>query len=107
MPKSVDQRLEDLDALQAEPDASVRSAGIKTALRDRHRRVVARAANLAAESLLYELMSDLLAAHQRFLDRPVKTDPNCIAKKAIARALVGLDCADVSFYLARPGCARR
>jgi hypothetical protein len=40
----------------------------------------------------------LLAAYTRFLDKPVKTDPNCLAKKAIVRALVALDCDDVELY---------
>jgi hypothetical protein len=42
----------------------------------------------------------LRAAYPRFLDKPVKADPNCFAKKALARALVALDCDDVEFFLA-------
>ena len=50
--------------------------------------------------MLYELLPALLAAYARFLERPAKLDPSCIAKKAIARALVGLDCNDAAFYIA-------
>jgi hypothetical protein len=40
----------------------------------------------------------LLAAYRRFLDKPLKTDPSCYAKKALARALVALDCSDTEFF---------
>src|SRR5262249_35118277 len=42
---------------------------------------------------------DLLAAYPQFLMDPVRRDPHCIAKGAIARALVELDCEDVDFFL--------
>jgi hypothetical protein len=40
----------------------------------------------------------LLAAYARFLEKPVKQDPSCFAKKAIARALVALDCNHAEFF---------
>ncbi len=97
--QSIDEKLDALDALGSEPDESVRSVGIKLALGDRHYRVVARAAHLAADALMYEFVPALLSAYRRFLDKPVKSDPNCFAKKAIVRALVNLECDDVTFYL--------
>ena len=75
-----------------------RSAQLTAALRARHYRVVAKAARLAEEGLSYDLVPALLAAYPRFLDKPVKTDPNCLAKTAIVRALVALDCDDVELY---------
>ena len=97
--KSIDEKLAELDALGSEPDASIRSAGIERALRDRHYRVVAKSAHFAADALMYELVPRLLSAYTRFLDKPIKSDPNCFAKKAIVRALVNLECDDVDFYL--------
>jgi hypothetical protein len=99
----VDAALAALEALPAERPA--RGAKLTEALRARHYRVVAKAARLAEEGLSYDLVPALLAAYPRFLDKPVKTDPNCLAKQAIARALVALDCDDVEFY--RRGLAYR
>jgi hypothetical protein len=98
--KTLDEKLADLDGLTAEKDSAAVRAGLETALGDRHFSVVAKAAKLAAGTLQYDLRAPLAAAYRRLLDKPVKTDPNCIAKKAIARALVELDFADVDFFVA-------
>ena len=92
----VDAELAALEGLPAE--RLVRGAKLAEALRARHYRVVAKAARLTEEGLSYELVPVLLAAYPRFLDKPLKADPNCLAKKAIVRALVALDCDDVEFY---------
>jgi hypothetical protein len=42
----------------------------------------------------------LRAVYARFLDKPLKQDPGCFGKKALARALVALDCNDIEFFLA-------
>jgi HEAT repeat protein len=97
--KSVDDKLVELEALDSEPDPARRAAGIEAALGDRHCRVVARAAKLASDGLLYDVVAALTAAYRRFLDRPVKTDPTCLAKKAIVHALVALDYDDAAFFL--------
>jgi HEAT repeat protein len=55
---------------------------------------------MAAERSLREHVPDLLGAYPRFLVDAVKRDPKCIAKQAITRALVELDCSDVEFFLA-------
>jgi len=77
----------------------VQNEAIGVALADKHYRVVAKAAGLAEERSLHERIPDLLAAYARFLTDPVKRDPTCMAKQAIARALVALECRDVPFYL--------
>jgi len=74
-------------------------AAAREALKDRHRLLVARAAELAGDRLIYALEPDLIAAYRRFLVEPVKHDPGCTAKGAIARALVALDCQDADFYI--------
>ncbi len=74
-------------------------AATRDALRDRHRLLVARAAELAGERLIYGLEPDLIAAFRRFLEDPLRSDPGCTAKGAIARALVALDCANVDIFL--------
>ncbi len=90
-----------LDILNALDPAAPRAAAVailKTALADRHFLVVSRAATLSGERLLHELMPDLLSAFARFLQDPVKRDPRCKAKNAVARALVTLECLDIAFF---------
>ena len=96
---AVEQRLETLGRLGDEPDRGVRSSRLAQALADRSFRVVAQAAELCEEFSLKERVPDLVAAFARFLEDPVKRDPKCIAKQAIARALVSLECNDVEFFL--------
>ncbi len=96
---AVEQRLETLGRLGDEPDRVVRSSRLAQALADRSFRVVAQAAELCEEFSLKERVPDLVAAFARFLEDPVKRDPKCIAKQAIARALVSLECNDVEFFL--------
>jgi HEAT repeat protein len=92
---------EQLAALDAPPKARAEQvAALASALGARHYRVVAKAARLAEDGLHYDLLRPLQAAYARFLEKPVKTDPNCLAKKAIARALVTLDCSDSEFFSA-------
>lgn len=89
-------RLDRLDAACAAGEDA--EASMRAALADRHYLMVARAAELCADRLLYDLEDDLIAAYGRFLVNAIKNDPNCRAKEAITRALVTLDCQDVAFY---------
>ncbi len=82
-------------------------AAARQALADRHRLMVAKAAELAGDRLIYALEPDLIAAHRRFLDDPAKRDPGCMAKGAIARALVALDSQDAGFFIAGIGYRQR
>jgi hypothetical protein len=93
---SVDEELAALEALPAERDAQV--AALRKALASKQHRVVAKAAAECADALHYDLVPALIAAYPRFLDKPVKLDPACYAKKAIVRALVALDCSDTEFF---------
>ena len=68
-------------------------------LGDRHYRLVAKAAAISGEQLLYDTESMLIDAYRRFLEGPIRKDPHCIAKGAIVRALVNLDCQDHAFFL--------
>jgi len=94
---TVEEQLAALDELPG--DRAARVAALASALAAGHYRVVAKAARLAEDALHYELEAALLAAYARLLDKPAKQDPSCLAKKAIARALVALDCRNVEFFL--------
>jgi hypothetical protein len=72
-----------LDALGPSSDR----AAIAAALREKSNHVVARAADLAGEQELRELVPELEAAFVRFLERGAERDKTCAAKIAIARAL--------------------
>jgi hypothetical protein len=92
-----------LDALNALEPIAPRTdqlAVLLKALNDKHFLVVARAATLAGDRLLHELSGDLVYAYARFLKDPVKRDPGCKAKQALARALVTLECQDLEFFRA-------
>jgi hypothetical protein len=95
---ALERELAALDALPA--DRAEQAAALGAALAHKHYRVVAKAARLAADALLYDLVPALRAAIPRFLDKPPKVDPSCFAKKALVRALVALDCDDSELYLA-------
>ena len=94
-----DRKLAVLNALDPAADRSIQNDTIKKYLADKHFRVVARAATLAGERSLRERLPDLLSAYARFLVEPIKQDPHCIAKQAIARALVSLECDNIPFFL--------
>lgn len=100
--KSVTDKLNALDDLKTAGDAAQESnqKELKAAIADHHYRVAGKAATLCGEQLLYDFEADLLTAYPYFLTDAAKRDPNCVAKKAIARALVDLDCRDVGFLAA-------
>ena len=93
---NVDEELAALDELPDERAAKI--ATLQRALTG-HYRIAAKAARSAEDALLYELVPALKSAYARFLVKPLRQDPNCYAKRALARALVALDCHDVDFLL--------
>src|SRR3954470_14911892 len=97
-PRPEEAKLDALNALDLNDRAAANEA-LGKALQDKHYRVVAKAASITEERQLHERIADLLAAYARFLQDPVKRDPNCFAKAAIVRALVALECRDARFYL--------
>lgn len=98
--KSVDDELAELEAAAETAGEDSLADVLAKALGDRHYRVVALAAHLTGEKLVYACVPHLLTSWPRFIENAIKRDPNCFAKKAIARALYDLDCDDVEFWLA-------
>jgi len=64
---------------------------LRRALADRINVVVAKAARMAAERQMHDLLPDLLRAFDRLFEKPVERDPQCWGKNALAKALVDLD----------------
>src|SRR5438105_14713012 len=97
--RTFDRKIGELEALRAGKDRAATREQFAKALRDRNNYLVARGAAIAAELKLEELIPDLLQAFDRFFVDPVKTDPQCLAKHAIARALKELGHRDAEAYL--------
>lgn len=87
--KKFEEQLERLELLR-EADAADATAGIRKALRNRNNYLVSKAARIAGDLGLRELIPELAAAMERFFDDAVKTDPQCWAKNALAESLAGL-----------------
>jgi HEAT repeat protein len=96
--RSFDAQLSALEALRCEPSETAVKA-LRKALGQRNNYIVSKAAALVRELRLRELIPELLAAFDRFFGDPVKTDPQCWAKNAIAGALAALDCQDPDVFL--------
>jgi HEAT repeat protein len=84
--KAFERKVEGLQALRG-ADSQTARAALGAALRDRNNFLVARAAGIVAELRADALVPDLVAAFERFFVDPVKSDPHCLAKLAIAKAL--------------------
>ncbi len=85
-----------LDALRLSPSSALEP--VRKALMDRSNVVCAKAAKVAGDLLLGEAIPSLLAAFERFLKDPAKTDPKCWAKVAVIKALKELAYDDPAVY---------
>ena len=98
--KAFEQKLAALEMLHsAGAFAGARVAAIRKALKDPNNYFVSKAAAIAAEFALTDLIPDLIAAFDRFLIDSSKSDPQCWAKNAIAKTLKDFAHDDASFYL--------
>jgi hypothetical protein len=91
-------KIEALQALRSADGATARTELAK-ALRDRNNYLVARAAALVADLAAEDLIPQLLQAFERFFVDPAKSDPQCLAKHAIAKALRDLGHRDANTFL--------
>jgi HEAT repeat protein len=96
--KSVGEKRAELNALRDDARSPQAVSALRKALGDRSNRVVAKAAEIIAESENNELVDELLEAYQRLLVDPAKSDPGCLGKTALAEALVKLEYRDIDFY---------
>jgi hypothetical protein len=88
--RQIEAEVERLNLLRDSAPAEAIPA-LQKALADRVNLIVAKAAKMAAELHLHELIPDLLRAFDRLLEKPVERDPQCWGKNAISKALVTLD----------------
>ena len=101
MPKSrhVEDTLATLSRLRDAPTSDTALAQLRRGLAGRSSHVAAKAAQIAGESEIGALVPDLVAAFERFMTNPVKSDPNCSAKAAIADALYRIGHDDETLFL--------
>jgi HEAT repeat protein len=87
--RNVEEQIERLGAARSAPRTEA-VAALRRGLADRVNLVVAKAAKVAAEAQLEELLPDLLRAFERLFDNAAVRDPQCWGKTAIAKALLEL-----------------
>jgi HEAT repeat protein len=96
---SFDQELAELDAYKGKDLDAAAIEHLRKALTHRNNFLVAKAAKLVADAELFDLLPDVLAGFERFFVDPVKSDPQCWAKNALAKALVKLEHRQRDAYL--------
>lgn len=97
--QALDRKIKALDALRSDPRSAATEARLRNALNDRNNYAASRAAALVGELQLHSLVPDLLAAFDRFMTHPARSDPQCWAKNAIAKALKDLGHRDAAVFL--------
>ncbi|MGH8629508.1 MAG: hypothetical protein ACREU7_01915, partial [Burkholderiales bacterium] len=97
--EALERKIRALELLRSEPESPSTLEQLRQALKDRSNYFVSKAAALAGDLRLVALEPDLLAAFDRFMANPVKSDPQCWAKNAIAKALKDLDHQDPEIFL--------
>ena len=97
--RAFDEQMAALDALKGCALDSEAVSLVKKSLASRSNLIVSKAARLAEDNNLADLVPGLLAAYDRFFTNPEKTDPQCWAKNALSRALAKLECRDKEVFL--------
>jgi hypothetical protein len=96
--RKVEEQLDSLTRLRDAPPEEALPA-LRKALVDRVNLVVAKAARIAAERQFQALVPDLLQAFFGLFENPVRRDPQCWGKSALAGALKDLGYAESAPYL--------
>jgi HEAT repeat protein len=91
----VEEALDALSELRRQPD----SAQLRAFLANRSNLVVAKAAKIAGELRIIELVPDLAAAFHRLMANPAKLDKGCAGTSAIVVALYSMDYDSADVYL--------
>jgi HEAT repeat protein len=89
--RSEDAKLERLSLLAQEEPSPAIAAELRQLIKNSSHHVVAQAAAIAAKMKLAVVENELVAAFDRYLIDPLKSDKNCVGKVAIIDALNELD----------------
>jgi HEAT repeat protein len=97
--RRIEEHLEQIGRLRSATPAEA-VPPLRKALNDKTNLIIAKAAKIAGESLIRELIPDLLTAYNRlFEDDPAKRDPQCWGKNAIAKALREMEYGEAEPFL--------
>lgn len=88
--RRIEDAIDRVSALRDAPETEALPA-LRKALADRVNLIVAKAARIAADRRQHQLLPDLLTAFDRLFRDPLKSDPQCWGKNALAKALRDLD----------------
>lgn len=88
-----------LSALRAAGPGDTAISALRAGLRNRVNVVAAKSAALVNEFQLKQLMPELLQAFERLFTDPVKSDPQCWGKNALARAIKDLGHAESALFV--------
>ena len=97
--RGLEAKLDQLRALRRDSHQPEHVPILRDALRDRSNFLVADAAEIVGERMLSELMPELTAAFDRFMEDGEETDKGCRAKIAIVETLNKLDHQDETLLL--------
>jgi hypothetical protein len=94
----MDDRIAEIAHLRDDPTAPGAGELLRKALRASAGALVATAVAVVREHELTELAGELAPAFERLLERPIKRDPGCRGKAAVARALHDLEIWDDTVF---------
>lgn len=98
-PDPIEQSLDRLTELRSLTDPKAVAAELRRALKDRSNLVVAKAAKMAGELRVAEVVPELISAFERLMANPAKLDKRCAATFEIATTLYALDYTEPEIYL--------
>jgi HEAT repeat protein len=96
--RAFEEKVQQIQQLRSAPGPAAQ-ASLAKALKNRNNYLVSKAAAVVADLQLAELIPDLVAAFDRFLKDAPKSDPQCWAKIALAKALKELGHRDAGVFL--------
>src|SRR5436190_23724188 len=96
--KALEAALEKLAAVRVDPSSAESRATLRSVLAGRSNHAAAQAAALIAAHEISGLEAELVATFDRLLEDPVRRDPGCAAKAAIADALYRLNAPEAHLY---------
>jgi len=97
--KTLEARLSEVHALRINPTSEESIEELRQALGEKSNHVVAAAAEIVSVYRIDQLEEALVKSFDRFMHDPVKTDPGCVAKAAIAEALYRIDAYQEALFL--------
>ncbi|HVN87367.1 MAG TPA: HEAT repeat domain-containing protein [Candidatus Binatia bacterium] len=97
--RSLEDTLAELHQLRADPLAHASVATLRQVLAGKQSHAIAATAKIAGEFEIAVLIPDLVAAFDRLMTNPAKSDPGCRAKAEIADALYHIGADEFALFL--------